>query len=85
VVVADAWQGKGLGTALMKCLIAVASERGLLSMQSFDLAENWEMRELAAALGFYSRPDPDDPHQVIYTLPLAATAAAARADTHASR
>jgi len=72
VVVADAWQGKGLGTALMECLKALAAERGMLSMRSIDLAENWEMRELASELGFHSSPDPDDPHQVIHTVSLAA-------------
>lgn len=70
VVVADAWQGKGLGTALMECLKTLASERGLLSMKSIDLAENWEMRDLASALGFHSSPDPADPHQVIHTISL---------------
>ena len=70
VVVADAWQGKGLGTALMKCLKTLATERGLLSMRSVDLAENWEMRDLASALGFHSSPDPTDSHQVIHTISL---------------
>ena len=70
VVVADAWQGKGLGTALMECLKTLATERGLLSMRSVDLAENWEMRDLASALGFHSSPDPTDSHQVIHTISL---------------
>lgn len=70
VVVADAWQGKGLGTALMQCLKQLATDRGLLSMKSVDLAENWEMRNLASALGFQSDPDPEDPCQVIHTLTL---------------
>ena len=70
VVVADAWQGKGLGTALMKCLKTLATERGMLSMRSVDLAENWEMRDLASALGFHSSPDPTDSHQVIHTISL---------------
>lgn len=70
VVVADKWQGKGLGKALMDRLIALASERGLLSMNSVDSAENWEMRDLASALGFHSCPDPADPHQVIHTISL---------------
>lgn len=74
VVVADAWQGKGLGTALMERLIGLASGRGLLSMNSVDSAENWEMRDLATALGFHSSPDPADPHQVIHTISLVANA-----------
>ncbi|RYZ74721.1 MAG: GNAT family N-acetyltransferase [Lysobacteraceae bacterium] len=70
VVVADAWQGKGLGTALMNCLKTLATERGMQTMTSVDLAENWEMRDLAAALGFHSSPDPADPRQVIHTISL---------------
>ncbi len=70
VVVADDWQNKGVGTALMQKLIKIAQERGLRLMESIDLAENIEMRELAAHLGFHCRPDPNDAHQVIYSLPL---------------
>lgn len=70
VVVADAWQGKGLGTALMDCLKTVARERGLLSLKSIDFSQNKEMHDLALAFGFHSAPDPQDPHQVIYTLSL---------------
>lgn len=71
VVVADAWQGKGQGTALVQCLKTLATGRGLQEMKSFDLAENWEMRDLASALGFHSSPDPADRHQLIHTISLA--------------
>lgn len=71
VVVADAWQNLGLGTALMKHLILIAQERGLREMQSTDLAGNFEMRELATDLGFDIRTDPEDAQQVIYSLDLA--------------
>jgi GNAT superfamily N-acetyltransferase len=70
VVVADAWQHRGLGTALMKHLILIAQERGLKTMESIDLAGNLDMRELARELGFRARPDPDDAEQVIHTLDL---------------
>lgn len=73
VVVADAWQHQGLGTALMRLLIRIAQERGIRLMESIDLAGNAEMRELAHALGFHPRTDPQDPHQVIYALPLGAS------------
>jgi GNAT superfamily N-acetyltransferase len=70
VVVADAWQHRGLGTALMKRLILIAQERGLRTMESIDLAGNIDMRDLARELGFHVRQDPDDAEQVIYTLDL---------------
>lgn len=73
VVVADDWQKKGLGTALMQKLIKVAQERGLEKMESIDLAENAEMHGLAEYLGFRRRQDPDDFRQVIYSLQLNGT------------
>ena len=79
VIVADAWQRKGLGTALMQRLMTLAAERGLVSMRYVDLAENREIRNLASALGFYSRSDPHDPRQVIHTISLAARRASSLA------
>ncbi len=70
VVVADDWQNKGLGTALMRKLIKLAQERGLEMMESIDLAENAEMHDLAEYLGFGRRQDPGDVRQVIYSLQL---------------
>lgn len=72
VVVADAWQHKGLGTMLMRHLIEIATKRGLALMQSSDLAENAEMRQLARDLGFACERDPDDAQQVVYSLRLGA-------------
>ena len=70
ITVADDWQGKGLGTLLMKHLIDVARARGIRRMYSVDLAENLRMTELAGGLGFHTRSDPDDAAQVIHELTL---------------
>ena len=70
VTVADAWQGKGLGTVLMRDLIDIASKRGIRSMFSIDANENERMRELARDLGFKREQDPDDPTRVIHRLVL---------------
>lgn len=70
VVVDDAWQGRGLGTLLMRHLIEVARSRGIRSMYSLDSAENLAMCDLAHALGFRTRADPDDVSQVIHELAL---------------
>ena len=51
VVVADPWQGKGIGVALMEHLIAIAKERGITSIWGFVLAENTHMLALARKLG----------------------------------
>jgi len=52
VVVAEAWQGRGLGRHLMQRLIALARERGLAAMQGDILAANSGMLDLVAKLGF---------------------------------
>ena len=39
-------------------------------MYSMDSAENTHMHDLAKALGFHTRPDPDDATQVIHQLAL---------------
>jgi acetyltransferase len=52
IVVADGWQGRGLGRRLMEQLIAVARTRGLRRMVGHVLAENRGMLELARKLGF---------------------------------
>lgn len=70
VTVSDEWQGKGLGTSLMRHLIDTARQRGIVSMFSVDDADNSRMQELARDLGFTRRRNPDDPSQVIHRLAL---------------
>ncbi len=70
VVVADAWQGRGLGHALMRMLVGCARRRGFRRLVGNVLAANAPMLALVARLGFESRPDPDDREQVIVTLEL---------------
>ncbi len=70
VTVLDAWQGQGLGTALMRTLIDAARLRGIKRMASLDFAENGEMTHLAHHLGFTTTPDPDDRTQVVHRLTL---------------
>lgn len=60
LVIADAWQHRGLGTILMLDLIAAARRRGLTSMQGMVLATNTAMLGLAHALGFSVRTDAGD-------------------------
>lgn len=70
VAVSDEWQGKGLGTLLMRHLIEVARQRGIKRMFSIDMAGNLAMRNLAASLGFDRKIDHDCPSEVIHTLDL---------------
>jgi GNAT superfamily N-acetyltransferase len=70
LVVADDWQHKGLGTALMKHLIEIARANHISALESVEFAENTDMRTLMHELGFHLRSDPDDATQVIYRLVL---------------
>ena len=70
VTVADDWQHKGLGTLLMHKLIDFARDHKVKRLYSVDLADNAHMRQLAQDLGMQSERDPDDVHQVIYSLTL---------------
>ncbi|KGI77562.1 GNAT family N-acetyltransferase [Oleiagrimonas soli] len=70
VTVAEDWQHRGLGVALMRHLIDMARRRGFKQMFSVDAADNEPMRELAKFLGFRRSADPDDARQVIYTRDL---------------
>ena len=73
IVIADGWQGQGLGRALMEMLIEGARRRGLRRLLGSILAVNTSMRSLATALGFELHPDSDDPQHLIATLELART------------
>jgi L-amino acid N-acyltransferase YncA len=70
VTIADEWQHKGLGQLLAKQLIGYAKSHGVKQLYSVDLADNSGMRKLASELGMSVRRDPEDAHQVIYSLTL---------------
>jgi acetyltransferase len=52
LVVADAWQGRGIGYRLMQTLMRFAREAGFARMEGYVLAGNHKMLELMRALGF---------------------------------
>jgi len=52
LVVADSWQGRGIGTRLMAKLIDAARRRGVKRLYADILATNRPMLELARKLGF---------------------------------
>lgn len=60
VVVADDFQGKGLGTKLMDMLIQIAMEKGLESIYGLVMPENIRMIELCRKLGFELRHTPEE-------------------------
>jgi acetyltransferase len=70
IVVADAWQGRGIATELLRRLIAVARARRFELMEGIVLAQNRGMLVLAEELGFATEPVPDDASLVRVTLRL---------------
>lgn len=60
IVVADAWQGKGLARRLMGTLIDTARSSGLRYMRGDFLAENTRMLAFVASLGFVLSAHPED-------------------------
>ncbi len=70
IVVADDWQGRGLGRRMMTELIKVAKARGLSSMIGHVFASNRGMLHLCEALGFVITDSADDPQVKRATLAL---------------
>jgi acetyltransferase len=77
LVVADAWQGQGLGMRLLERLLERAAEAGVRKLNGFVLADNAPMRALAARFGFECTPD-RDPELVRVERRLTPPAPAAR-------
>ncbi|TAJ92527.1 MAG: GNAT family N-acetyltransferase [Gammaproteobacteria bacterium] len=61
LVVADAWQGKGIGSKLMTDLMGAAAKRGLSKIVGEVLATNVKMLMLMRSLGFTVTPAADEP------------------------
>jgi len=72
LVIADAWQGRGIGRRLLEKLIAVARNRGMRRIYGDVLATNAAMLALARQLGFNLSRVPDDPTLTRIALELAA-------------
>jgi acetyltransferase len=57
VIVADQWQGKGLGPKLVERVTEIAREQGVKVLGGDVLAENLPMREMVKKLGFQLKKD----------------------------
>ncbi len=68
VVVADAWQGKGLGWLLCTQMIHVAKQSGLRRIWMEILQENTKMLKLAQKLGFRIHSQEEDIIKVVLEL-----------------
>jgi len=61
IVVADAWQARGIATRLMRALMKHAAGRGLKRMEGFVLASNYKMLDFMRFLGFEIRSSAKGP------------------------
>jgi acetyltransferase len=69
-VVADAWQGRGIATVLMRELIECARAAGYTALEGVVLPSNAGMLALADHLGFISEPGADPNHTAKVVLAL---------------
>ena len=70
LVVADDFNGKGLGSRLMLSIMEEARDKGLTEIEGLVLANNSGMLKLMKGLGFAIKPFPDDPDFKLVTHPL---------------
>jgi acetyltransferase len=60
VLVADAWQGKGIGGNLLEKCLSIAEKQGFKTVHGIVLQGNRNMLELGKKLGFEAKRDLDD-------------------------
>lgn len=70
LVIADAWQGRGIGHRLLEKLVAVARTRGVERIYGDTLASNRPLIELAKKLGFIPQRHPDEAYLTRVSLAL---------------
>lgn len=70
LTVSGEWRKRGVGSLLMRHLIAAARARGIRHMCAYAPNRSGGGDRLAAHIGFQRRLDPRDPATVIYDLSL---------------
>lgn len=66
VVVTDSWQGRGVGSGLMRALAARAEARGTTTLVMDVLAENRQVLAMIASLWPAARQDRSGPYTTIH-------------------
>ena len=68
--IVDEWQGRGLGTILMREAVRLARELGSHRIEGTVLSINTKMLKVAQRLKFHLHVDPQDPSVTIVTRAL---------------
>jgi acetyltransferase len=71
IVIADSWQGRGIGSRMLARLAAIARQRGVRRLYGDILSVNRPMLGLVQKLGFTLGRNPDDATLTRATLSLA--------------
>ena len=61
MMISDEYQGRGLGTELLKRLLEVAKDEKLGRITGDILPDNFAMQHVCEKLGFQMKRDPEDP------------------------
>ncbi len=69
MVISDAWQHQGLGTELLRRLVAIGRDEGISRITADILPDNVDMRRICEKVGFQLRYEPGDA-TVLAVLPL---------------
>jgi len=70
IVIADAWQNRGVARRLMRALVEAARSRRYTKMMGTVLAENRRMLDFVKTLGFRIEISSDDPQLMEVVLEL---------------
>lgn len=73
IAIADAWQSRGVGTAMARRLLEYAREQGVLNFSASILATNSRMVDFARWLGFTISTMPDESNLIDASLALSPT------------
>ena len=71
IVVADGWQGRGIGSELMRSLGVAARSNGIRTLEGTSLGENRRIHDWAQRFGFVAKTEPNTGGLVTVTLDLA--------------
>ncbi|MGQ9566118.1 MAG: bifunctional acetate--CoA ligase family protein/GNAT family N-acetyltransferase [Candidatus Bathyarchaeales archaeon] len=68
VVVGDQWQGHGLGSKLIDCIIQIGKDAGLETIYGYVISDNTKMINLCTKKGFRMEPFDEDAQKATLTL-----------------